>query len=376
MTTAHKGGHAALVDDLYERGLLTDAWRDVWLAVPREDFLPHQIWRQGPTGCEPITTEGDRLALAHSDEPVIIQLDDGHTDGPGIATSSNSQPSMVAKMLGLLSIQTGHRVLEIGTASGFVAALLCKRLGDRRVYSVELDPALAGHAQRALRAAGYLPHLACSDGAWGWPDTDPFDRVIATCALRDVPHALVRQVRPGGHIVAPIHRDFWTGAVVKLDVVGLVAAGRFRTPASYMPMRAHRTPAGASVDDSTAREASIGDVEPREVLNHGFALYAGTRLPGVRMWHSESDDGVQVWAQDGDGSAATAATGGEVRQYGPRDLWEEIAQAHVEYIELGAPELDRFGLSVSAEGQRIWLDHPARVIEPAPRPERAPHPAG
>ncbi|MHC3388512.1 methyltransferase domain-containing protein [Streptomyces lavendulocolor] len=204
----------------------------------------------------------------------------GEPDGPGIATPSNAQPSMVARMLRLLAVEDGHRVLEIGTASGYVAALLSRRLGDSAVYSVEVDPGLAHHAVAVLRAAGYRPDLACGDGEWGWPDQAPFDRIIATCALREVPHALMRQLTSGGVLVAPMARDFWSGALVRLTADGRGAAsGRFHGGASYMHMRSHRPPPPAPVDDTTVRPVEAA-VDPRDMLSLGFALYAGARMPG------------------------------------------------------------------------------------------------
>ncbi|MFV0130087.1 methyltransferase domain-containing protein [Streptomyces sp. HMX112] len=371
MTTAHQGGHAALVENLHERGLLEESWRAVWHAVPREPFIPRQAWRQGPAGCEPLTTEADRLALIHADEPVVIQLDDGEPDGPGVATSSNSQPSMVARMLRLLLVESGQRVLEIGTASGYVATLLSRRLGDSAVYSVEIDPGLAHHAAGALRAAGYRPNLACADGEWGWPDQAPFDRILATCALRTVPHQVVRQLTPGGILVAPMARDFWSGAVVQLTAGGQgQAAGRFQGGASYLPMRSHRPADPLPVDQSSCR-ATPASVDPRALLSLGFALYAGTRLPEVRMWHADKDGGAQVWMQDQDGCAATAVTGEGAHQYGARGLWQEVERIHQEYIELGSPDVRDFGLTVTARGQRTWLHHPERVIEAAPNGEPA-----
>ncbi|MFF8828419.1 methyltransferase domain-containing protein [Streptomyces sp. NPDC015131] len=373
MTATEPGGHAALVEHLYARGLLDETWRAVWHAVPREPFIPQQAWRQRPTACEPLTTAAERLALIHSDEPVVIQLDDGEPGGPGIATSSNSQPRMVARMLRLLSIDgdNGHRVLEIGTASGYVTALLSRRLGDSAVYSVEIDPGLAHRAVTTLRAAGCTPNLAVADGEWGWPDEAPFDRVLATCALRHVPYALVRQLRPGGVLVAPMARDFWSGAVVRLTADGEgTARGRFRGGASYMPMRAHRTGAPAPVDTATCRTVPTR-TDPRELLTLGFALYAGTRLPGVRMVHADGADGAQVWLQDEDGCAATAITGEDAYEYGARDLWQEVERVHEEYVALGSPGGGDFGLTVTARGQRVWLEHPERIIEPAPVREPA-----
>jgi protein-L-isoaspartate O-methyltransferase len=273
---------------------------------------------------------------------------------------------MVARMLRLLFVESGQRVLEIGTASGYVAALLSRRLGDSAVYSVEIDPGLAHHAAAVLRAAGYRPNLACSDGEWGWPDQAPFDRIMATCALRAVPHQLVQQLAPDGILVAPMARDFWSGAVVQLATDGSgVAAGRFQGGASYMPMRSHRLAAPMPVDQSSCR-TTPGNVDPRELLTLGFALYAGTRLPDVRMWHADRDGGVQVWLQDQDGCASTAITGEDAYEYGARSLWQEVERVYQEYLELGSPEARDFGLTVTARGQKVWLQHPERIIEPAP----------
>ncbi|MEJ8657454.1 methyltransferase domain-containing protein [Streptomyces sp. MS1.AVA.4] len=364
MTTAQPGGYTALVRQLHERGLLDPTWRAVWEAVPRERFIPGRAWRQDADRCVPLVSYAERIALIHSDEPVVIQLDDGVDGGPGVATSSNSQPSMVARSLGLLQVDDGARVLEIGTASGHVAALLSERLGAERVFSIEVDPALAAHAGTALDAAGYRPHLRCGDGGAGWPEAAPFDGVIATCALRHVPRAYVDQVRPGGSIVTPLDREFWSGVLVQLTVRrDGTASGRFHGGASYMPMRSHRATAGAPVDSSTVRTRRT-DLDGSAILRLGFALYAGTRLPGVRVWHAGGPAGVQVWAQHPGGSAATAVDG-DVWEYGPRALWAEIERTHGEFVALGSPDADRFGLTVSAEGEHLWwLCGPGNVIAP------------
>ncbi|WP_338671469.1 methyltransferase domain-containing protein [Streptomyces sp. SCSIO 30461] len=363
MTTAQLGGHAALVQQLHERGLLDDTWRRVWDAVPREPFIPARAWRQDPNGCTPLTSPADRLALIHADEPVVIQLDDGAEDGPGIATSSNSQPSMVARSLGLLQIEDDARVLEIGTATGHVAALLSEHLGSDQVFSIELDPVLAAHAEAALHTAGYRPNLRCGDGEAGWPGVAPFDAILATCALRHVPAAYVDQMRPGGLIVAPLAREFWSGALVQLTVQESgTASGRFHGGASYMPMRSHRASEGAPVDSGTARCRQTR-LSASAILHLGFALYAGARLPGVRLWHSQGSAGVQVWAQHSDGSAATAVAG-DVWEYGPRHLWSEIEAAHRGYVDLGSPASESFGLTVGREGGYLWLHAPDNVLAP------------
>ncbi|WP_408994604.1 methyltransferase domain-containing protein [Streptomyces sp. 1268] len=353
-----------LVRDLADRGLLTGRWRQVFEAVPRSRFVPAEVWRQLPDRCEPVVGTDAWLALVNSDEPVVTQLDDGTEGGPGVATSSNSMPSMVARMLGLLDVEDGQRVLEIGTGTGYVSALLCERLGGGLVHSVELDPVVARQAAEALAQFGYRPQLRVGDGEQPWPGLGLVDRLIATCALRYVPYALLRQVRPGGIVVAPLAREFWSGALVQLHVQDDgTAVGPFCGGATYMPMRAHRLPDLHDVQGKgRARAAGL---DPARLLDLGFALFAGARLPGVRLIHKGTGEGVQVWVTRENGAGATAATGEDVWQYGPGFLWEEIEQTWWEYETEGRPDAEQFGLTVTDRGQQVWLRGPSEVIRPA-----------
>ncbi|WP_327236524.1 methyltransferase domain-containing protein [Streptomyces sp. NBC_01317] len=364
-TRVKTDGYAGLVDGLARRGLLSARWREVWEKLPRDRFIPHHAWRQDQERCVPVVRGPDWWDLVHSDQPVVTQVDDGQPDGPGVATSSNSQPSMVARMLQLLDVRDGDRVLEIGTATGYVAALLSERLGSDRVVSVEIDAALSQQAADTLADHGLSPRLVVGDGAEGWAEDAPYDRLISTCALRHIPHALVRQVAPGGIVVAPLARAFWSGALVRLSVQdGGIARGPFRGGASYMPMRSHRLPDAGPVDSGTAR-SSEAVTDPGQLLNLGFALYAGARLPGVTMSHAETGTAATVWLQDTTGSAAVAATGESVWEYGERNLWAEVEAVYAEYAALGQPDGDSFGLTVTPSGQEVWLRSPRTVIAAA-----------
>ncbi|WKX71917.1 methyltransferase domain-containing protein [Streptomyces sp. XD-27] len=355
--------HAALLDALEASGALRPDWRPAFDRVPRHLFIPGQVWTQEAT-CVPVTTEAAWWDLVYRDVPIVTQVDDGRSGGPGVATSSNSMPTMVARMLAALDVADGQRVLEIGTGSGWNAALLAARLGSGNVTTVEVDPLLAERAARAVKEAGYGPHVVYGDGERGWAPGAPYDRVVATCSVRRIPYAWVRQTAPGGVIVAPLAWDFWSGLLVRLVVADegadRVASGGVLGGARFMPMRSERPHEGLAVDDGTARRATAtgngtGTVSPdglAGLAGLGFALYAGLRLPGVVMADGEHDGRSQVWLHDRAGSAATA-TAEEVWQYGPRDLWDEVAAVHADYVRDGSPDADAFEVAVTADGHHV-----------------------
>jgi protein-L-isoaspartate O-methyltransferase len=368
LTTDTAGQLARLLDGLEGSGALTSAWRPAFEAVPRRLFLPDRVWRHTRSGHLLIDRAEDPTAwweLVYADEPVVTQLDDGATGGPGTATSSSSKPSLVARMLNALDVSGGQRVLEAGTCTGWNAALLAYRLGDDQVVTVEVDAELAGRAGSALAKAGRVPRAVCADAATGWAPGAPYDRVIATYSVARVPHAWVVQTRPGGRIVVPLHRDIWSGALAVLDVQdGQTAHGRFASRALFMPARADRIPT-AAVDSATGRSSTTG-LNPAHLTGLGFCVYAHVCLPDVTMTYAPEESGVRVWLTGRDGSAATAAPtrGGqiEVWQYGPTDLWNRVHTVWEEYAAAGSPPLEAFGLTATPDAQRVWLHEPGNVI--------------
>lgn len=133
------------------------------------------------------------LADAYADHPLPI--------GYG---QTISQPYIVAWMTELLELEDGDRVLEIGTGSGYQAAVLAE-LGEIEVYSIEIVPELAQRAKQTLQDAGYGEvHLRQGDGYYGWEEAAPFDAIIVTAAPDHLPQPLVAQLAEGGHLVIPI----------------------------------------------------------------------------------------------------------------------------------------------------------------------------
>jgi protein-L-isoaspartate(D-aspartate) O-methyltransferase len=139
-------------------------------------------------------------------------------------------------MTELLQVSSKNRVLEIGTGSGYQAAILAQLAGE--VYSIEIVPELAKSAAGTLRAQGHKNvTVRHGDGYKGWPEKAPFDRIIVTAAPPEIPQALIDQLANGGRLVAPV------GATVAQDltVVEKDAKGRIRRRTeggvSFVPMR-------------------------------------------------------------------------------------------------------------------------------------------
>jgi len=143
--------------------------------VPRQEFIPevHQ-------------------SLAYADRAVPIGFN-----------QTISQPYVVALMTTQLNPQPTDRILEIGTGSGYQAAVLAQLVAE--VYSVEIIEPLADRAQATLARLGCRNvHLRLGDGSAGWPEAAPFDGVIVTCAPESVPTPLIQQLRDGGYLLIPI----------------------------------------------------------------------------------------------------------------------------------------------------------------------------
>lgn len=167
-------------------------------------------------------------AAAYDDHPVPI--------GYG---ATISQPYIVALMTELLDPSPRHRILEIGTGSGYQAAILAQLAAE--IYSIEIVPELARSAAQTLRSLGHTNvSVRQGDGYKGWPERAPFDRVILTAAPPAIPQALLDQLAPSGRLVAPV------GTLGSQELVLIEknpdGSTRRRTvcPVAFVPMRPGR----------------------------------------------------------------------------------------------------------------------------------------
>lgn len=201
---------ARMVDEqLAARGIKNTQVLDAMRRVPRHRFVP----------------TGERR-YAYRDMPLPI--------GRG---QTISQPYIVALMTELIEPHADMRVLEIGTGSGYQAAVLAELVAH--VYTIEIEPELANAAQAVLAELGYdNVTVRAGDGYRGWPEHAPFDAIVVTAAPEHLPAALIEQLRPNGKMVIPVGP---VQAVQELRLVAKDATGavhtRDITPVRFVPLR-------------------------------------------------------------------------------------------------------------------------------------------
>ncbi|WP_432094982.1 methyltransferase domain-containing protein [Streptomyces sp. bgisy100] len=367
---------------LVATGALSSDWAPTFAAVDRAAFLPDLMWPFDMDAGRSIALERTDdpdawYAKADSNVPIVTQWDDGEHSGPEpgrVSTSSSSMPSVVYAMLRTLDVDQGMRVLDVGTGTGESAGALTHRLGHGNVTTIEVDPSVSRHARERLCAAGLYPEVVVGDGFRGHAVAAAYDRMLATVGVREIPGAWIEQTRRGGLVVAPWGTHYSNAdAVVRLVVGDGEASGRFTRPVEFMKLRAQRLPSADHAEYVPAEAMEGADTSTTEITEaefvHGrytalpFAL--GLRVRGCVQSVADKRDGARpVWFYGlGDRSwACVMFRDGEtahVWQSGSRRLWDEVEAAHRWWTGRGKPEHTRFGLTVTAGGQRAWLDDPA-----------------
>jgi protein-L-isoaspartate(D-aspartate) O-methyltransferase len=190
-----------------DRGIRGPATLSALRKVPRHEFVPAEL-----------------RASAYDDRPLPI--------GYG---QTISQPYIVGHMTELAGVKPGHRVLEIGTGSGYQAAVLAAITTN--VFSIEIIEPLATSARDRLKRLGSPVEVKFGDGYFGWPEHAPFDAIVVTAAADHVPPPLVEQLKPGGRIVIPLGSAFFSQMLV---VIEKDAAGKLTTrqiePVVFVPL--------------------------------------------------------------------------------------------------------------------------------------------
>jgi protein-L-isoaspartate(D-aspartate) O-methyltransferase len=352
-----------MTQKLVATGELTDpAWHRAFLDTPRHIFVPDHS-----------------LADAYSQTALVTQWRAADELGNQRPTSSASAPDAVAVMLERLAVQDHHRVLEIGTGTGYNAALLCHRLGAANVYSNDIDPTLVDQARLALNSLGYQPTLVTADGYTGFADGAPYDRILATCAITHIPPEWIRQLADGGRIVAPIAGNSTKPLLVLDKTAPDEVTGHFaNNNTGFMPLRHDlQSPCGPgeTAGSKVSGMAHYGTTttDPRRVheASPDLALFCQLHVPGLQRGYGtdspQSTDptrATRIIAHTADAVANVSFHPEDGRwpviQRGPRRIWDTIETAMALWDHLHQPDASRLGVSALDDitRQYVWLDDP------------------
>ena len=368
-----------LVRWMVQQGIIRSAAVEhAFLATPREAFVP---------------VASPEEVYADTTIPISGRL------GEWLTTSS--QPTMMAIMLEQLLVAPGHRILEIGAGTGYNAALLAELTGEMgTVDSVEIDGEAAAGAAKALASMGSPARVHDVDGADGWPAGAPYDRIIATVSVPDIPSAWTDQAAPNAVIVAPLNilgRDYCAALLREGDdwVSSSIEPCAFVRFQGRLALRDTLLTIGDPDAPSLALSAEPGQL-PRlpdvaqwletgegEALApliardewDGYALWLVTRAQGSRVIRATSGgrglgwSGPAVGMWDGDGMAFITPAG-HLARFGAGGTAGALRADFVEWKHAGALDLRRMRLRmrpglVDAPGWLIRRFH-SLTVEAAP----------
>lgn len=383
MSNLEAGMARRLANDLRDKGYLTDdAWYEVFTRVPRHVFVPYGAVESGPQDDRRYTlVRGDApaerdawLNAVYCDQTLLTHFDSGPAEvalekeeQPHDYRSSGTAPGFLAYMLDALDVTDGDRVLDVGTGTGYGAALLSERVGDAYVTSVDVEPQLIELARARLAKAGYSPTVVAGDGRDGYKPGAPYDRVLATTSWPYVPAKWVTQVGLGAVIVGNLLGRLG-GALYRLTVkADGVARGQFLPEwIGFMLARPYTTMrdfTAVDTEDGTY-ETGTTRVDPAVLEDRAFGFVAQLQTRDVHPFWAQDEQGrplagylapdgswAEVYPADQEGRR-------QVDQGGPRRLWDEIETAYQFWSGHDMPAWTRFGLTVTPEEQYAWYLDP------------------
>lgn len=368
-----------LVDSLLQFGALhSTALQQAFLSIPREAFVP-QFYEQDMTsrtmawklvGAHQMRRE-HYLAEVYRDQPLVTKIDERRWP-----VSSSSQPSAMAKMLEALAVKPGQRVLEIGTGSGYNAALLAHLTGDpRTVVTIEQDANLATHALHALeQVIGPGITVITGDGFAGWKPEAPYDRLIATASASTLPSAWLEQLRPGGKLVMDLQGTLASGFLVVEKTIAGMTGSFLPEPLYFMPLETEANPTPqvnvASLLQQPCQWTFVLQKEhifPAILFNPAFRWFLQWRIPGCQISKrkqaqrdSSSEMHTILITEPANRAMVRLRRAGEEEMwqgevYGPVPFWQDLQQAYEDFHMLGEPQQQMYQLVVEKEGPLLLI---------------------
>ena len=339
-------------------------WAAAVASVPRHAFVPHW-WKRGAElweRCEGRADPAAWMEAAYSNRSLVTRVGPLHADqaaagqqAPGLPTSSSTLPALVVRMFQHAMLTDDARTLCV-TGSGYGTALLSRRLGEKNVTSVDVDPYLVGSARQRLDALGLRPFMDTCDITGPLPGT--YDRIVSTVSVPRIPASWLDALDPGGRLVTTIAD---TGLLVTADKTADGAAtGQVEWDrAAFMATRSGDDYPPALPDDTGEHEGESVTRSPYPVLNVAEAWEVWSMLsltaPGIE--HRYRADGTvrTAWMAHPDGSWARATSPtpegpATVHQGGPRRLWDELDRIRHRWLAEGGLPLHGARVDIAPDG--------------------------
>lgn len=371
-----------LVQRLVNQGVLTTpARRTAFAQVARHLFVSHYYEQQGttltwllreaPDPATPADQLARWLAVIYSDRALVTSLDEEQQPA-----SSSSQPSVMARMLDVLMVEPGMRVLEIGTGTGYNAALLAALTGDPGlVTTIEAQPDLALQADTVLRAVvGPGLCVGLGDGWEGWKERAPYERIVATASVVTVPDAWIAQLAPGGQLVMDLGGQL-AGGLLQADknATGEHISGAFLPVSNvrFMALHSQHALSAAALRRHFRRHAtreptqvvSLPSTSPLPALlrEPDFLFYLQWHLPqaALQWWGRETPERLVPALLDPptdtlltfkEEDEAIAGARWFATVSGPGPLWHRVRLAAASFLRLGKPTPAAYRLLITSQG--------------------------
>lgn len=359
------------VNALIEQGVLNSTvLKQAFFVVPRDAFVDYYFEQEGTSLVwkrieAPGTNASKELKdiwyrTIYSDRALVTQIDE-----QGRPISSSSMPSVMAMMIEALSVERGHRLLEIGSGTGYNAALLALVAGENHlVTTIEIDPELASNAKQRLdQMMGPGINVIAGDGLHLSGDTI-YDRVLATGSWACVPPSWINALAPGGQLVMDLRGDFTGGLLLFQKASDGTVIGHFlpEGDAVFMPLRPHNgslmRPAielnGSIVEETTISSALFS---PESLRNTDAALWLQCHFPHLRLRRQyaidtraltlylidpEQQTTVVIRQQDSDIWHITV--------YGTYPLWSQVYDSYQQWKQANRPKRDQYRLHLTPQG--------------------------
>ncbi|MGB8343935.1 MAG: rRNA adenine N-6-methyltransferase family protein [Ktedonobacteraceae bacterium] len=360
----------SLVASMVNTGsLFLPAIQQAFLNVPREAFISSyyiedatsqtMAWKR--VDPQQITPE-DFLTAVYQDQSLVTKVDERNWP-----ISSSSQPSVMAEMLEALDVQPGQRVLEIGTGTGYNAALLAHLTDDPVcVVTIEHDATLAESARQVVeQVIGSGVTVISGDGFPGWEQGAPYDRIIATASVPTLPMAWIEQLQVGGKLVMHLQGTLNASGFLIVEKRAEGVSGHFLAQSwHFMPLiteqLAASQPSIAKLSQQLCLESFVlpkGHLFPDQLFDMTFRWFLQWRLPGCKI-------SKQKQMQRAIGTAITSIFVIDTRReglvrlqqqteetwsgtvYGSVNIWQEIQQAYEDFHALGEPQQQDYRLTV------------------------------